>query len=443
MYKKISRSMQFVALFTLVISTIFTLVTCYSMFTRHIVSEIKNNSAMVADILNHTPDTKSSFKNIAQSGNDKHFILLAPDGSILAGESTKDDLSDNPEILNAKKDGMGEHMRFSISDKAITYYLAIKLNDNNIMHISSPIHTFFATFVTICVPVLLVAFLIYLLSISISVSVTENIIKPIEKSYSFNRENYDDVYVELQPFLRRIAQQNKAIRKNMTELKKAEKIRREFSANVSHELKTPLTSIKGYSQLINNGIAKEEDILTFTQKIEKEAGRLIILIEDIIKLSHLDENDMGLKKTNINLFKIAKDVSDRLYDVAQKQNIKILISGEDAIIHSNEIQIRELIYNLIDNAVKYNKEHGTVTVNIGNENEKKFISVSDTGIGIPQKYLDRIFERFFRVDKSHSKTINGTGLGLSIVKHIAIINNAEIEVSSEENKGTTFKVTFN
>lgn len=443
MYKKINRSMHFVALFTLIISTIFTLVTCYSMFTKHLVSEIKSNSTVIADILNHTSKTEESLKNITQNEKSKRFLILSPNGQILSGNSKDNNLLNNPEINLAIESGQGDDMRFSIADKAITYYLAIRLNDNRILHISTPIHTFWTTFITICFPVLLVAFLIYLLSVSISVSVTENIIKPIERAYSFNRENYDDVYVEIQPFLKRIAQQNKAIRNNMSELKKAEKIRREFSANVSHELKTPLTSIKGYSQLINNGIAKSEDILTFTQKIEKEAGRLIILIEDIIKLSHLDENDVELQKAQINLLNLANDASDRLLDIANKRNIKISVMGSDAVIFANEIQISELVYNLIDNAVKYNRENGTVTVNTGTENGKKFISVADTGIGIPEKYLDRIFERFFRVDKSHSKTINGTGLGLSIVKHIAIINNAEISVESKENIGTTFKVTFN
>lgn len=442
MYKKINRSMQFIAIFTLIISTTFVLLTCYSIFSNRLTEEIKNNDLMISDIINHSSDYKSTFENIVPRTEDRKFLLLSSDGNVISGKSSEDNLSDNPEFADAQDKGIGENMRFSLAEKAITYYCAIRLENGNIMISSSPIHTFWLTIVAICLPILIALMLIYRLSVSISSRVTENIIRPIEESYSFNREDYDDMYVEIQPFLKRIAQQNKAIRHNMEELKNAEKIRREFSANVSHELKTPLTSIKGYSQLINNGIAKPENILQFTQKIEKEAGHLIILIEDIIKLSHLDNSDIQIEKTDINLLSIANDVSERLFDIANKRNIKISVKGSDTFISANEIQISELVYNLIDNAVKYNKENGTVTVNVGCDDKSKFISVSDTGIGIPEKYLDRIFERFFKVDKSHSKTINGTGLGLSIVKHIAIINDARIEVKSKENEGTTFKVKF-
>ncbi len=225
---------------------------------------------------------------------------------------------------------------------------------------------------------------------------------------------------------------------DISEIEKSEKIRREFTANVSHELKTPLTTILGYSQIINTGIAKPEDITEFTNRIEKETTRLITLVDDIMNLSRLDEGSGTGEFTGLHLLDIAQDVTERLSHRAKGRNISISCTGEDTVIDGDLSQITELVYNLTDNAVKYNRDGGTVTLSVGD----KCISVSDTGIGIPEKYQDRIYERFFRVDKSHSKKIGGTGLGLSIVKHIAQCHNASISLESREGEGTTFTVSF-
>lgn len=225
---------------------------------------------------------------------------------------------------------------------------------------------------------------------------------------------------------------------DVSEKYEAEKIRREFSANVSHELKTPLTAIHGYAQIINNGIAKPEDIKSFTKKIEKESSRLITLIEDIIKLSSLDESDGKYEKQNISLQSVCAEVLDTLSSKVQEKNISAEIIGEDTCVFANPSQITELIYNLLDNAIKYNKENGRVWVEIWDSQ----IKICDTGIGISEEYYERIFERFFRIDKSRSKKVNGTGLGLSIVKHIAKTNNAQISVKSRLGEGTEFTVTF-
>ncbi len=225
---------------------------------------------------------------------------------------------------------------------------------------------------------------------------------------------------------------------DVSEMEKGQKIRREFTANVSHELKTPLTTILGYSQIINTGIAKPEDITEFTKRIEKETTRLIALVDDIMKLSKLDEESLEPEFTPIHLVPVVKDISERLAHKASLRNVSITSNEIDTVIMGDISQITELIYNLMDNAIKYNKDGGEVHVTIGGQ----CISVSDTGIGIPERYLDRIYERFFRVDKSHSKKIGGTGLGLSIVKHIAQQHNANITLESEENKGSTFTVTF-
>lgn len=230
---------------------------------------------------------------------------------------------------------------------------------------------------------------------------------------------------------------------DITEKENREKLRREFTANVSHELKTPLTSISGISDMLMNGLVAPEDIKGFAKDINKESARLISLVNDIIKLSELDEggadNDEAKK---VDLAEISSEVAKRLEPVAEKKGVVINTAGENAEITAGESLVFEMIYNLCDNAVKYNKENGTVTVTTGVSDGAPFVSVKDTGIGIPSECTDRIFERFYRVDKSRSKESGGTGLGLSIVKHIAMSLGGEITVDSTPEVGTNITVVF-
>ncbi len=225
---------------------------------------------------------------------------------------------------------------------------------------------------------------------------------------------------------------------DVTERNESEKIRREFTANVSHELKTPLTTIHGYAQIIDSGIAKPDDIGGFIKKIEKESLRLMALVDDIIELSHLEEDKGSAPKEMVSLMSVAREVAEALSQKAEENAISVEVLGTDTTVHANLSQISELIYNLTDNAIKYNRPGGNVKIII----QKDEITVQDTGIGIPPEYRERVFERFFRVDKSHSKKVNGTGLGLSIVKHIAIANNATVRITDTPGGGSTFKVSF-
>ena len=228
---------------------------------------------------------------------------------------------------------------------------------------------------------------------------------------------------------------------DITEKEKREKLRREFTANVSHELKTPLTSILGISDMLKNGMVASEDIKGFAEDINKETSRLISLVNDIIKLSELDE-DKKRDTGRVNLYEVAQDVAERIEPVAEKQGISISVTGTDAVINAGDSLIFEMIYNLCDNAVKYNHENGSVTISTGVSDEGAFVSVKDTGIGIPAAEQERVFERFYRVDKGRSKQSGGTGLGLSIVKHIAVTFGGIIKISSEEGTGTEITVVF-
>ncbi len=229
---------------------------------------------------------------------------------------------------------------------------------------------------------------------------------------------------------------------NVTEKEKAEQIRREFTANVSHELKTPLHSISGYAELLKNDMVKEHDKIPFAGKIYDETGRMIRLVEDIITLSHLDEGAGDMQRETIDLYTLAERALQSLKPQADSACVALELSGIPAVLNGIPQLLYSIVYNLCDNAIKYNHENGNVMVNIQHKNGTVVLSVEDTGIGIAYEHQERIFERFYRVDKSHSKAVGGTGLGLSIVKHAAKIHNARVEVKSHVGKGTMVIVTF-
>lgn len=229
---------------------------------------------------------------------------------------------------------------------------------------------------------------------------------------------------------------------DITERENAEQLRQEFTANVSHELKTPLHSISGCAELMKNGLVKPEDTVRFAGQIYSETQRLINLVEDIIRLSRLDEGAEDMQRERIDLYALSGSVIDSLENEAKENNISMALCGGLAFIWGVRQLVGGMIYNLCENAIKYNKENGSVKLTVSNEGEFSVLNVSDTGIGIPQEHQSRVFERFYRVDKSHSKEVGGTGLGLSIVKHSAMVHNAKIDLQSTPGKGTSITVRF-
>ena len=292
---------------------------------------------------------------------------------------------------------------------------------------------------------LLIIFLVsVILSVFLSKMVYDSIIKPIN---SINIENpAQEVFDEIRPLVDKINAQNRQIKQQMDELKteheKQNRLRREFTANVSHELKTPLTSISGYAEIMRNGFAKPEDISRFSGIIYDETQRLITLVGDIINLSKLEEKEVLHERKMIDLHKISENVISRLSAVASKKGISFQLNGTPETIYGVEYIIDEIIYNLCDNAIKYNKDNGLVMINIQKVDGITEYTVTDTGIGIPKYELDRVFERFYRVDKSHSREIGGTGLGLSIVKHGVSYHGGEVSIKSELGSGTSVKIRF-
>ncbi len=283
------------------------------------------------------------------------------------------------------------------------------------------------------------------ISFIIAFKVSRSINAPINE---LNLENpqRNSVYEELTPLLDKIDRQNEQIGRQLQDLKNEHKnqddMRRDFTANVSHELKTPLTSISGYAELLKAGIVKDEDVKRFAGKIYDESQRMVTLVGDIIKLSQLDGNDIEVEFKDVDLYSICESVISQLELSAEQKNVSISLTGEHIVLNTAPKIVEEIIFNLCDNAVKYNKPSGRVDVKIKQCLDGVELSVCDTGIGIPENETERVFERFYRVDKSHSKEIGGTGLGLSIVKHGARYLGASLSVESKLGVGTTIRIVF-
>lgn len=352
------------------------------------------------------------------------------------------------EVKEAFSKEKGEGSRYSETFKKTTYYYAVKLNNGTVLRLSQTHYSVFRMFLSIWAPLLIALVLAVLSTWLIAVKISNKIVEPINDLDPDNLEDHG-YYQELQPLVDKIKDQRSQLNERITKLEvdvnektKEADFRREFTANVSHELKTPLTSISGFAEIIKTGIAKEEDIPRFADKIYREAQYLIGLVGDIIKISQLDENLVDQKKTRVDLYLEAKSVLERLEKPAMDMQVSVNLQGEHVYIYAVEKILEEIIYNICENGIKYNIIGGRLTVKVWENEGRGFISVEDTGIGIPQADMERVFERFFRVNKSHSKEIGGTGLGLSIVKHGAAYHNSEIKLESQINKGTKITIVF-
>ena len=363
------------------------------------------------------------------------ITLVAKDGTVIADSQESVNKLGNhlnrQEIQQAIKNGEATVTRHSDTQGKKVYYFAKQLDNGNVLRVSAEaksIGKFFSDYIIyifLCIIVVIVA------AVFVSMGITKSIVKPITQ-LGQSLDNIDKFKSdeELKPLVNALLQQKK-------KQKMLDKQKKQFTANVSHELKTPLTSIAGYAELIETGMAKPEDIKPFAGVIRKQALRLVNLSEDIIQLSQLEESDdEDMSFESVNLYEIAQRCVEALNINAINKCVTLNLTGEECYIRGKAQLVEELVYNLCDNAIRYNKENGNVTVTVTPLEKGASVSVKDTGIGIPEKYQERIFERFFRVDKSRSKATGGTGLGLAIVKHITQLHDAKLEISSEEGKGT-------
>lgn len=294
-------------------------------------------------------------------------------------------------------------------------------------------------------PILVVAVLSVGLSLLMAKVVSRGATKSLEK-INLSQPDERDVEEEIKPLVRRLADQNRQIRRQMEQLEeehaRQDKMRRDFTANVSHELKTPLTSISGFAELMRDGMVKPEDVPRFAEKIHDEARRLITLVGDIIRLSQLEDANWPLTEVPVSLRETADQVRQQLLAAAEKAEVTMEVSGDTGWILAAPQVVEEILYNLCDNAIKYNRPGGSVKIEVAERDSSTAVTVTDTGIGIAKAEQVRIFERFYRVDKSHSREVGGTGLGLSIVKHGAAALGAQVNLSSQVGHGTSFSVAF-
>lgn len=437
MKKKINIQMLYLAIVA-ILATLFTLTAIfYSLLKDEIFNDLKAYAMILQSADYEKPDSRQL---LISHGEGLRITIVHPSGEVLfdniADSSEMEAHGERPEIKDALKDGAGQAVRKSRTLSRNTYYYAVQLKDGNILRVakeaSSAVHILWRA-----VPILIVVFaLILLLCIVFSGILTKSLVKPIEKMAT-DMEHMDQVksYPELEPFIRTINEQHRDILKSAN-------MRQEFTANVSHELKTPLTSISGYSELIENGMVSEKDTIRFAKEIHRNANRLLTLINDIIRLSQLDDPQEPSAFEQVDLYELAETCVEMLQMNAEKHDVIISLKGSKKVVYGSKLMLEEVIYNLCDNAIRYNKKNGTVMVTVGEEDDNVFLSVKDTGIGIGSEHRERIFERFYRVDKSRSKQTGGTGLGLAIVKHIVALHRAELSLESEEGKGTEIKVLF-
>ena len=370
------------------------------------------------------------------------------DGTVLFDNAVNANEMENhlerEEIKEALADGYGESVRYSntLSDKQL--YSAIRLSDGSVLRLSSVQMAVWALLLGFAQPICLVILIAFVLSFVLASRLTKRILTPIngidpdDPLQHINEEEYK----EIAPLLRRIQSQNEQLKRDQKEIEKAALIRQEFTANVSHELKTPLHAISGYAELLENEMVKEEDIKPFAGKIREESTRMTKLVEDIIDLTKLDNGGIEMKWEDCDLYRIAENAVDSLEVAATALGVEVTVDGTDAPIRAIPQLIYSIVYNLRDNAIKYNHCGGNVNIRVHQTLYNAVLSVKDTGIGIPEESRERIFERFYRVDKSRSKEVGGTGLGLSIVKHAVMIHNGKIEVKSELGEGTEMIVTI-
>lgn len=444
MTKRIFRSIFSVAIIVMLASVAIIMGVLYTYFENEYLNSLKNEAVYVAAGIG--VQGMDYLRSASGEKSDTRITLVDSSGEVLfdsrADVSSMENHSDREEIREAMETGEGRSSRYSstIDEKSVNY--ALRLDDGHVLRISGTQFSIWALLKSMAQMIIIVLVIAVILSCFLAYRLAKKIVKPLNEIDFEHPEEAKDIqqYDELKPLLRKLHSQNRMLQNEMEE---REKMRREFTANVSHELKTPLTSISGFAEIIRDGIVKEEDIPRFSGKIYTESQRLICLVEDIIKISQLDDEQLEFERRPVELSEVVREIADTLTPEAAKRGVKISMQVEPVRIVGIRQILVEMIYNLCDNAVKYNREGGEVALTLRKTaDEKAVFCVKDTGIGIPEEEQSRVFERFYRVDKSHSKEVGGTGLGLAIVKHAAMFHNAQISLRSVLGEGTEVTVIF-
>lgn len=433
---KIRRSMTLILGITLLASYALLSVFFYRQNMDMLRAEIRQEAHYICEAVRISgPEYVAELDNVQVN---TRLTWIDKDGTVLydsgEGEEKLENHKHRREIEAAFEKGIGEITRMSETKHTEMFYYARRMDDGTVLRVAKEMDSLANTAIHLLPVVFGIAAVMMVFAYLLARWQTARLIEPINK-LDIEHPLENDIYEELTPLMEAMDQRNK-------EKDAVSDMRKEFSANVSHELKTPLTSISGYAEIMKNGLVSPEDMPVFAERIYKEARRLIHLVEDIIKLSKLDEESVELEKEDVELYGLCREIAGRLSPQAHGCNVQIAVEGEPVIYRGIRQILDEMIYNICENAIKYNVDKGRVVVWAGNTLNGPKVVVTDSGIGIPQEHMDRIFERFYRVDKSHSKERGGTGLGLSIVKHGAILHGAKVNVESKAGEGTKMELLF-
>lgn len=409
----------------------------YEMFKGRVMDDLEAYGRMFAVEMNGEAGTQSALHSLEE---DIRVTLVHADGTVyydnFADPNAMDNHADRPEIRQALENGSGSDIRNSSTVDQSAFYYAVRLKNGDVMRLAQEASNIWSVYFRSMPLIMLLAAGMACVSLYLAHLLTARLVQPIERMTA-HLNNVSGVarYPELEPFMDMIEQQHE-------EILRSANMRVEFTANVSHELKTPLTSISGYAELIESGMAQGEQAKTFAAEIHKSANRLLTLINDIIRLSQMDAPMPDLKFEPVDLAQIAANTFEQLEMSARKADVTLQLDAKPAMVEADRQMMDELLYNLCDNAIRYNVHGGSVKLEVRPIRDKVIVCVQDTGIGISPENQEHVFERFYRVDKSRSKATGGTGLGLAIVKHIAVKHNAQIELESELGRGTRISVIF-
>lgn len=435
MKQKINLRLALVSLVALVLTTLGVTRVYYDLFQQQVRKDLRITGQMLSAAKVFDVEALPTLPQ-----GELRVTWVDPDGTVLydneAQAETLPNHSDRPEIQEALELGSGETVRRSDTLNMNTFYYALRLPDGTVLRLATQARSMQSVFLAAGPVVFVIALVIFGVCLLLGHLLTAQLIAPIDQmAEHLDEPGSVSVYRELEPFAHKIRSQHEKILA-------AAKSRQDFTANVSHELKTPLTAISGYAELIENKMVDEEQQIRFAGEIRKNAARLLSLINDILQLSELDDSDSPTQLQPVELFSLAREVCQNLRVLADSRKVRLQCFGREAEVTGDRELLKELMENLIQNAIRYNREGGYVQVTVKQLSGKAVLTVEDNGIGIPKDAQERVFERFYRVDKSRSRETGGTGLGLAIVKHIAQIHDAQVELQSELDRGTKITVTF-
>ena len=431
--------LQFCLIAALAILVTTTIVTAlfYQRFKEQVFSDVRTYAYVLTSV--DTYDEATLIQEVHQLDN-LRVTIIDKEGKVLLDTNADiggmENHSNREEIKAAFETGEGQAVRQSKTVEKSTFYYAVRMNDGNVLRVATETGSVLSIVQGMLPIIAVMVVILFVICTFLGRLLTDSLLRPIEQmAENMDYVNEIAVYQEMEPFIDTIRRQHEDILKNAS-------MRQDFTANVSHELKTPLAAISGYSELIENGMVSEKDIARFGGEIHKSADRLLTLINDTIRLSELDATTQDVVLETVDLYQAAENCMDTLEMSAKKHDVTLKLEGVPCKIRTEKGMADEVIYNLCDNAIRYNNKGGSVTISVMPVDNQIVLSVKDTGIGISKEHQERIFERFYRVDKSRSKSTGGTGLGLAIVKHIVARNGARMELTSEVGKGTEIKIYF-